>query len=72
MYLHIFFVGSIHGIALKSPTSVLNKDVCEKPDSQLSEKIKEDEVSSSEEAFKMDNVGENITKEGKMLGPDET
>lgn len=36
----------------------------EKPDSQLQERIKEDEVSSSEEAFKTDCTTKDVSTEG--------
>lgn len=53
--------------AMDSPkfrTSALSRTT-EKPDSQLPDKIKDDEVSSSEEAFKSNRCLDNVTKEGK-------
>ncbi|KAI8430934.1 hypothetical protein MSG28_001050 [Choristoneura fumiferana] len=44
--------------------STVSTRTAEKPDSQLPEKIKEDEVSSSEEAFKSNRCLDNVTKEG--------
>ncbi|XP_049884971.1 nuclear receptor subfamily 2 group E member 1-like isoform X2 [Pectinophora gossypiella] len=44
--------------------------VAEKPDSQLPEKIKEDEVSSSEEAFKTDCVQDDTTTENSRTKED--
>lgn len=38
----------------------------EKPDSQVQERIKEDEVSSSEEAFKTDCSAEDAGKDGNL------
>jgi hypothetical protein len=38
----------------------------EKPDSQLPDKIKEDEVSSSEEALKSNRFLGNVNKEGMV------
>lgn len=43
----------------------LHVDVADKPDSQHSDKLKEDEVSSSEEAFKSDSVSNYIQREGE-------
>lgn len=44
----------------------LHVDVTDKPDSQHSDKLKEDEVSSSEEAFKSDSVPDYTQREGKQ------
>lgn len=52
--------------SVKAPTTMEHRNFPEKPDSQLSGKIKEDEVSSSEEAFKADGPLKNKTEEGKL------
>lgn len=54
---------------LESPSSLKHRNVPEKPDSQLSDKIKEDEVSSSEEVFKSDCSLEKKTEKGKQKFP---
>lgn len=45
----------------------LHVDVADKPDSQHSDQMKEDEVSSSEEAFKSDSVNQYTRREGERL-----
>lgn len=44
--------------------SALNCHTTEKPDTQIPDKIKEDEVTSSEEAFKLDCTVEEQSNEG--------
>lgn len=45
----------------------LHVDVADKPDSQHLNKLKEDEVSSSEEAFKSDSVPDYTHIEGERI-----
>lgn len=55
--------GGLNGAPLLSSLQTAKEP--EKPDSQHSDKIKEDEVSSSEEAFKTNSSVVNSTEEGK-------
>ncbi|CAH2103841.1 unnamed protein product [Euphydryas editha] len=57
--------------SLHSPkyNASFHSNVSEQPDSQLTEKIKEDEVSSSEEACKTDGINEEYNNDGHGNSP---
>lgn len=60
----IYFILEPVENGLSPPKFTPPVDNTDKPDSQLQDRIKEDEVSSSEEAFKTESSTDDVNKDG--------